>query len=658
MKGTILFTAFLLAFFPLLLTAQTAPLGIHYQTIVRNAANTPLASQNVTLLFSIQENGTIVYQERQVNTTSSTGLVGFVIGQGVVQSGDFQSINWGANPKSLTIALETAPNIFEELGTNELASVPYAFFATRSGLATQAEGLAPLGAQTGQVLQWNGQAWIPVNPAGLQGPAGPQGPVGPTGPQGPQGTAGLAGPIGAQGPSGATGPAGAMGPAGATGAPGPVGPTGIAGSPGLPGATGAQGPAGLPGPMGLNGAMGQTGPAGPTGPTGPTGPPGFTTLNGDVQGLSTAATVTKIQGRAVSNVAPQLNQVLQWNGANWAPNAFNGSSFSNCGRANTADAQDRVLISNLVNGCPATAQFSVETSLPQAFELRVAGSADVLGMRVNAQGGNTSNNAATLISKGVANESNGLSIAVNSDNPGSADITGIRIVSGGDEVDLQGDGNNLSQNYGAYIQVKDRANTDYGLYITDANPDDNRAIFTDGDAYARDLYAQRNLRITRSNGHNWAFSVLNNGTLGFFHGINGNYGQLGSFWTFNGTYQVSDQRYKQEILPLTSALSGVLQLEPCSYEYRKDPMRKRTLGFLAQDVATIFPELALSTELQDGQSTMGLNYAAFSAVTVRAIQEQQTIIDEQTQQIAEQQRRLDGLEKELAEIRALLKERK
>jgi len=194
---------------------------------------------------------------------------------------------------------------------------------------------------------------------------------------------------------------------------------------------------------------------------------------------------------------------------------------------------------------------------------------------------------------------------------------------------------------------------DVGLYIHDINPDNNLALLTDGDirsrdAYARDILTERNLRIKHNNGHNWAFSVLGNGSLGFFHGTNGNYTQLGSFWTFNGSYQVSDKRYKREIEPISSTLSRIMQLKPYTYKYINDPMEKRTLGFLAQDVETIFPELALRTTDENNQETLGLNYPGFAVVAIKSIQEQQQMIETQGAKIAQ-------LEKEIAEIKALLK---
>jgi hypothetical protein len=51
------------------------------------------------------------------------------------------------------------------------------------------------------------------------------------------------------------------------------------------------------------------------------------THTGDATG-STALTVVKIQGQAVSSMAPATDQVLQWNGTQWAPSTLSASSDS------------------------------------------------------------------------------------------------------------------------------------------------------------------------------------------------------------------------------------------------------------------------------------------------------------------------------------------
>ncbi len=128
----------------------------------------------------------------------------------------------------------------------------------------------------GQILLFNGEAWVPTDPSdlaleGLQGEPGEPGPQGQTGPMGP---AGAMGPMGPQGPAGEKGEKGEKGEAGVAGATGPQGPKGADGLIGPQGPAGPQGPQGEPGLPGAIGATGAIGPVGPVGPMGPTGAAG------------------------------------------------------------------------------------------------------------------------------------------------------------------------------------------------------------------------------------------------------------------------------------------------------------------------------------------------------------------------------------------------
>ncbi|MDO8365794.1 MAG: hypothetical protein Q7T20_03275, partial [Saprospiraceae bacterium] len=171
------------------MVAQNVPQGINYQCIVRNdQTGDPLINQTVTLLFSLRSgsaNGPVDYQEKHVGSTNEFGLVNLVIGRGQPQVNNFTGINWGAGSKFLTVLLESSPNVFDEIGNSELLSVPYALYSqngggggsdnwgsqtaftnngiTGNGLANNPIGLAPQGAQSGQVLKWNGTAWVPAD---------------------------------------------------------------------------------------------------------------------------------------------------------------------------------------------------------------------------------------------------------------------------------------------------------------------------------------------------------------------------------------------------------------------------------------------------------------------------------------------------------------
>ncbi len=167
--------------------AQNVPQGFNYQCIVRDNTGASINNQTVTLLFTIRNNapnGPIVYSEMQTTSTNAFGLINLAIGNGTPLQGNFANINWGASAKFLTVSIETAPGVFDEIGSSQLLSVPYALYSLNaangadnwgtqtvqttpvlSGNGTTAAPLtlAQQGAQMGQVLKWNGSSWVPQN---------------------------------------------------------------------------------------------------------------------------------------------------------------------------------------------------------------------------------------------------------------------------------------------------------------------------------------------------------------------------------------------------------------------------------------------------------------------------------------------------------------
>ena len=92
-------------------------------------------------------------------------------------------------------------------------------------------------------------------------------------------------------------------------------------------------------------------------------------------------------------------------------------------------------------------------------------------------------------------------------------------------------------------------------------------------------------------------------------------------------------------------MPNLLKLKPAKYYYTdsKAEAKAKSHGFIAQEVETVFPELV--REREDGK--IALAYDDFAVLAVKAIQEQQEIIEEQAQKMAK-------METELAEIKALL----
>jgi hypothetical protein len=88
---------------------------------------------------------------------------------------------------------------------------------------------------------------------------------------------------------------------------------------------------------------------------------------------------------------------------------------------------------------------------------------------------------------------------------------------------------------------------------------------------------------------------------------------------------LSDRRHKNDIEPLPdNAVTLVMRLKPVRFSWkdpRDDGMRGRQIGFIAQDVQPVLPDVVLT--MNDRERTLGLKYDEFIPVLAKAIQEQQ-----------------------------------
>jgi hypothetical protein len=291
------------------LTAQV-PQQVNYQAVARNAQGAVLASQSVSVRFTVHDatpTGTSLFEETHTGlTTNQFGLFTTAIGTGTLVTGSpaFSTINWGTNAKYLQVEVDPAGGTnYVNMGTTQLNAVPYALYAATSGSGagvTGATGPAGTNGTNGTTGPAGTAGTNGVNGAnGTNGTTGSTGPTGPTGigATGPTGLAGSTGtgggPTGPTGPTGATGTGGgSTGATGPTGAVGITGPTGAVGSNGLNGSNGSNGTNGNTGPSGAAGAAGATGANGGTGTAGITGPTGPGSVSGTINYIAkfTAAT--------------------------------------------------------------------------------------------------------------------------------------------------------------------------------------------------------------------------------------------------------------------------------------------------------------------------------------------------------------------------------
>lgn len=122
----------------------------------------------------------------------------------------------------------------------------------------------------------------------------------------------------------------------------------------------------------------------------------------------------------------------------------------------------------------------------------------------------------------------------------------------------------------------------------------------------------------------------------------------GFFNASTGAYtQSSDARLKSHVKTMSTVLPKVKELNALSYQYKNTKEDATTFGFIAQEVAPIFPELVAYSQADD---LYGINYAGFSVVAIKAIQEQQSVIESQQQTIDDLTKRLELLEKAMANL--------
>jgi hypothetical protein len=139
MKKFTVIVTFILVFASLF--AQ-APQAFKYQAIARDNNGEVLINQLVSLKISLLQDaidGTAVYVETYNTTSNDFGLINLEIGNGIPESGDFSTIDWGSHSYFVKIEMdETGGTNYQFMGISKLLSVPYALYAGKTGVTTLA----------------------------------------------------------------------------------------------------------------------------------------------------------------------------------------------------------------------------------------------------------------------------------------------------------------------------------------------------------------------------------------------------------------------------------------------------------------------------------------------------------------------------------------
>ncbi len=149
-----------------MLFAQVAQ-GFNYQAALRNADGEVASNTSAALRMSIHQNtfdGTIVYQETHNTTTNQFGLVNLIIGEGMPDQGTFDAVQWNTGTSFFMQVEVDLGDGFVDIGSQQLMSVPFAMASKKATdvLLNELTDVNTAGATNGQVLEWNGTAWIPA----------------------------------------------------------------------------------------------------------------------------------------------------------------------------------------------------------------------------------------------------------------------------------------------------------------------------------------------------------------------------------------------------------------------------------------------------------------------------------------------------------------
>lgn len=148
------------------------------------------------------------------------------------------------------------------------------------------------------------------------------------------------------------------------------------------------------------------------------------------------------------------------------------------------------------------------------------------------------------------------------------------------------------------------------------------------------------------NSNKWTIYQYSSSELSLLY----NASDRGSFNTTSGAYtSVSDARDKDNISPIGNVLNNVMQLQPKSYHFKSDETDKKYIGFIAQDVEKLFPQLVYHRDAIDGQTRdqYMLDYSGFGVVAIGAIQEQQKQIQDLQAENQQLRQELDAIKAQL-----------
>ena len=176
-----------------------------------------------------------------------------------------------------------------------------------------------------------------------------------------------------------------------------------------------------------------------------------------------------------------------------------------------------------------------------------------------------------------------------------------------------------------------------GLALT-SNVLINSDLIVSGDTSLNSLTISNNYSFS-NNGYSSVYftSSTTNAIMEEYYSKSNNYGKVlyinadGSLYNLNNSRgAISDSRLKENIVDATPKLEDLLKVRIVDYNLKASP-NKKYIGVLAQELEEVFPNL-VETESSSAQTTnyKTVKYSCFNVMLIKALQEQQEIINNLT----------------------------
>ena len=154
----------ILVLFSLSMYSQTK--GINYQAVLVEEGRA-LSEAPLSIRFTLEEEGNARYQEIHRLNTDFQGMFSAVIGSGEATFGNFSELDWSQTVLDLKVEIDSG-NGFREISHKPFQAVPYSLYAEEVGNLPaieldQLEDVQSASPAVGEILKWDGNAWVPSN---------------------------------------------------------------------------------------------------------------------------------------------------------------------------------------------------------------------------------------------------------------------------------------------------------------------------------------------------------------------------------------------------------------------------------------------------------------------------------------------------------------